>query len=252
MSKKQEETQALTLAEIKAMSIDELSDEQLQVLWDSQKPQYSKLNEIKVNNQKIDDKGINPRFGQIKAIKYELIDGLNTASERMIEPNVTQFYVIKERAHVKSPWGEDAPQYNIPEVESGQPISIVDNQTGELLYNGPYKEAKEKFRLRYSQALYVAIDGVVYRWCINGDSLTSWFNLKKAMGKKNCPVMTKVSRVEEQKSPAGIYWNNIHFALGDEITIREALKMQSALNKEFVTPPEAPATEDEIDAIFNS
>lgn len=252
MSKKQESTQALTLTEIKAMSIDDLNDEQLQILWDSQKPQYSKLNTIKVNNTKFDDHGPNPRFGQIKATRYELVDGVNVATESLIEPGVTQFYVIKERVHVGSPWGTEGPKYNIPEVETGQPITIADSETGELLYTGPYKDAKEKFGLNYSQVLYVSLDGVIYRWAVGSSSLSSWFNLKKAMNKKDKPVKVKVSRVEEQKSPANVFWNSIHFALGDEISIREALKMQSELNKELVTPPEAPATEDEIDAIFNS
>jgi len=251
MSKKQE-TQELTITEIKAMSIDDLTDDQLEVLWQSQKTQYSKLNEVKVNNQRFDDNGKNPRFGQIKAIKYELVDGVNNATEILIEPEVTQFYVVKERVHVKSPWGTDAPRYNIPEVEVGQPITIADNETGELLYTGPYKEAKEKYGLSYTQVLYICMDGVVYRWAVGPSSLSSWFNLKKAMSKKDKPVKVKVSRVEEQKSPAGIFWNSIHFAIGDEITIREALKMQSALNGELTATPEAPATEDEIDAIFNS
>lgn len=199
----------------------------------------TKMNIIKVDNSKLDsDDNKNPNFGKIIARSY--VGEEETVKEIKAGDS---FFPIKVMVAVKGTVfeetnGRSKPKYVCAEVERFADIEVKDFSSGEVVYSGPYKDAKEEFGLKYKLALYVFFEGTVYRWEISGqDTLGSYFEVERVIQDIKAPYSVKVNAIIPQKNN-GIFWSDVMFEVGAPFPVKEALELQDLLSKKKKEQPQ--------------
>lgn len=221
----------------------ELSEKDALAKWQKQNPAFKNTtNKIVLNNIPLtDDRKPNPDFGKIFAYSYDE-DGEETKIEMK---KGAEFHVPISRVQVKgNKWidkdsdGYVGPEFTIKEVESGEDIVVVEGKTKEVIYTGPYKDVKEQYNLKYQVALYVYYEGTVYRWCIGGQSISSWFDVDKAITKKGHPAYVKLVDIISQKNDAKIFWNDLVFEVGENFDVRTTIALGDKIRASFLSKTE--------------
>ena len=199
----------------------------------------SHFNEIRIDNKRfIENEGENPissvpypnpNFGKIFATSWA--GDTETVKELKIGD---VFYPIRVRVSIKTKIfdetdGKSKPKYTCKEVDRGEDVEIKELATSLTVFTGPYKDAKEKYQLRYRLALYVYREGTVYRWEIGGqEALGSWFGVEKAVQALGVPHTVKIADIIPQKNNT-IYWNDLKFAVAEPFPVKDALALDDQL-----------------------
>lgn len=201
------------------------SDPALLARWEARGSTQSKVNKIVLGNKKLDDKGEkNPEYGKLFAVSYteggdEIREELNISK--------AQFLPVKLRVQIKCTDvdEEGKPAYWAREIDrADEPITLM-NKAGEVVAEDLYRNLKDQYKLKYSDAAYVWYDGKIYRWVISGAHFESWFLLKKGAF-KGAPKSFKVTGITEQSVGNGTVWfNSLSFAWADEFPIEQAIKI---------------------------
>lgn len=224
-NKKQESSKAL-------LSPEEQAAEEA---WRNQfsAPQQGRFNTITLVNKKFDaetdDK--NPDFGKIFAVSYD--EGGNEEKTEVKEGDSFFPVVVRDQITCKNyvddpkktgPSGKPIKkaEYWCREVEQGQDIELM-NADGEVVYTGPYRDAKEKYNLKYKKSLYVRFGDKFYRWKIGGkDTLSSWFGISNEISRGTEPREIVVKKIHAQ-SNNGIFWNDIEFGVGEKVKASDVM-----------------------------
>jgi len=229
------------------VDLESLDDAQLQALWQKKNTTArSRFNTIILNNSKLDSEGeMNEAFGSITAKHY---DGDEVTEEAM--PVGCSFFPVKTRVqiecrnYVTDANGKKYPQYICKEVDKFQDIQVVDYATKEVVFSGPYKQAKETYDLKYKLAIYAFYNDNLYRWAIGGkETLGSWFAISNQINDIGRPHSVVIKSVNPQNN-GGIFWNDLNFELGEEFSIKKALELDGELDGQFkATVQKAPLPE---------
>jgi hypothetical protein len=191
--------------------------------------QKTRINNIILGNSKIDKEGgLDPSFGKLTAISY---DGENELME-VVDIKTAEFFPILFRVQIRCkdydefPDGKKA-RYWCNETDEGEDI-VLKNTANETVYEGPYKEAKERFNLQYLSAIYVWYNEKIYRWKISGASFDTWFTVKKIVG-GNRPLTFKIKAINPQQNGT-VWYNEIIFEVGKEFPIQKAIELTKTVN----------------------
>jgi hypothetical protein len=218
------------------VDLDSLDDAQLQALWQKKNTtQRSNFNSITLDNSKLDSEGEkNESFGSITAKRY---DGDDVVEEKLSIGS--SFYPVKTRVqiecrnYVTDSNGKKYPQFICKEVGKFEDIEVVDYATKEVVFRGPYKQAKEAYDLKYKLAVYAYYNDYLYRWVLGGkETLGSWFSIGNQINDAGRPHSVILKNIVPQNN-ANIFWNDLDFELSEEFSIKKALELESELEGQF-------------------
>lgn len=200
--------------------------------WKERQNYQEKLpvNYIKLINTKLseDGKSFNPDFGKLFAVRYELdLNGEAKEIKTEIDIKKDSFFCLKQRVQIKCGKNDKTtgkPLYWAREVDMAEDYIELHDQTGEVVATDMYRNLKEKYDLKFNQALYIYFKGFVYRWTIGGSNLSAWFTMSKLINgalKQGRLITFKVAAIEEQQAEmngqkAPIFFNVLTFATGEE------------------------------------
>lgn len=185
---------------------------------------------IYLDNTKLDKEGEkNENFGKIYAVKDETKEELVVGDSflpvmRRVQVGCRDFIEVGNKKKA---------EYWCRETNVGENIELRD-VNDEIVYQGSYKDAKEKYNLRYKEVIYAYWNSNIYRWKISGQkTLGSWFAVVNEQDKIGCPHYIKIKTIEPE-SNNGIFWNNLYFELGEKADLAEwstlYKKLSEALN----------------------
>lgn len=178
-----------------------------------------------LGNKKLDNTGEkNPDYGKLFAISYNL-----SGEEERIEVDIKKdtFFLARIRVQIKckqtDPDGK--PLYWAREVDNADDWIKVMDKTNTEVAEGMYRDLKDEYGLKFTNAAYVWFKGKIYRWVVSGAHFESWFALtKKAF--KGVPRSFRVSGITENSVGNGTVWYNVlSFEWADEFPLEEAVKI---------------------------
>lgn len=200
-------------------------DPALLAKWESRGHTQNKVNKIVLGNKKLDVNGEkNPEYGKLFAVSY------TEAGEEVREQvgiKRATFFLAKLRVQIKcTDTDKDGkPNYWAREVDRVDDYIEVMNQDNEKVAEGLYRDLKETYKLKYSDAAYVWYNGKIYRWVISGAHFESWFALKKTAF-KGMPKTFRVTEIKEQSVGNGTVWfNSLSFEWAEEFPLEQAIKI---------------------------
>jgi hypothetical protein len=234
--------------------------------WNSmQRRNSNKTNFIKLVNTPLGENGKeNPEYGKIFATHYTP-EGEEIREEL---PKDAEFFLVKTRVQIRCADYDDSigkPRYWCREVNEFDPISVMDVDGKEVAF-GAYKELKEEYDLKFTNAAYVYYNGNLYRWIIGGAHFQTWFDVKGKIDKGQRPYTFKVSHLTDEKVGSN-HFKAIHFELGNPYPVEDAVLIARELDaslasyyekvaeadkaaKEVPLEVEAPAEENPVDLPF--
>jgi len=210
-------------------------EEQLQEWKKRHVTSRTRFNSIYIDNSKLDSEGeSNKSFGSIYSKRY---DGDEEIVEKL--PEGFSFFPIITRVQIEcrnyetDANGKKYPAYICKEVDQFADIEVVDFVTKEVVFTGPYKEAKEPYGLKYKVAIYAYYNDHIYRWLISGkDTLGSWFGINNQMNEDGRPLEVILKSITPQNH-GSIYWNDLAFELGKPFDVKLALELDDSLREQF-------------------
>lgn len=201
------------------------TDPALLAKWEQRGHTQTKVNKIVLGNKKLDDKGEkSTEYGKLFAISY------NESGEEikdLIDIKKDTFFLAKLRVQIKCTDvdAEGKPKYWAREIDRADDYIQLMNAKNEQVAEGMYRDLKEEYKLKYSDAAYVWFKGKIYRWVISGAHFESWFLLKKHAF-KGMPKSFRVSGMVENNVGNGTVWfNSLSFEWAEEFPIEQALKI---------------------------
>lgn len=193
--------------------------------WEQRGHTQTKVNKIVLGNKKLDENGDkNPEYGNLYAVSF------TEAGEEIKEKiniKLDTFFLAKLRVQIKcTDTDKDGkPKYWAREVDRADDYIQLMNSDNEQVAEGMYRDLKEEYKLKYSDAAYVWYKGKVYRWVISGAHFESWFELKKNAF-KGMPKTFRVSGMTEQNVGGGTVWfNSLSFEWAEEFPLDQALQI---------------------------
>lgn len=200
-------------------------DPQMLAKWEQRGHAQTKVNKIVFGNQKLGGDGnLNPEYGKLFAISYT---ESGEEVKQVVDLKKDTFLPVKIRVQIKCTDvdAEDKPKYWAREVDRADDYIQLMNKEGEQVAEGMYRDLKEEYKLKYSDAVYVWYKGKIYRWVISGAHFESWFTLKKNAF-KGMPKTFRVSGMTEQSVGNGTVWfYSLAFEWAEEFPLDEALKI---------------------------
>ena len=214
-----------------AKSIAKITAEEEALLkeWHAQTGQSGgqKVNKIVFDNSKIDGKtgNLNENFGKMFAYKYE-----GDAETKIEIPIGEDLFLVKCRMQVKCKDVDNEGKAKYWCREEDDPncfITLFDENKNEVV-SDMYRNLKDQYNLKYTDAAYIWYKGDVYRWIITGAHFESWFEVKKKAF-KDIPMYFKISGMTEEKT-GSIFYKALQFELTKPFPIAQAIEVLKGVN----------------------
>lgn len=219
----------LDLSTVDEKSLEDITIKDALSLWKKMnKPAKSfSQNEIKVNNVMANSDGsLNANYGKLEARKWN-------AETKEVEIEVlgddAEFLQLASMFRaISMDWDGTKPKYSTKEYFQGEDIEVLD-VSGNVVFTGQYKVAKEKFNLKYIHNVYVHYNGDVYLWAMKGATLAPWFDFQSELNTDE-PTTFKVKEINLESNKAIKYWVPV-FKVGKKFDPRIAVNLQFELQK---------------------
>lgn len=173
--------------QVQNMDVANMSEEQLQELWEQAKPGRSRFefNKIFVDHSN----------GKVFAVK--------NGQQEEIDIKNAEFTFLMKRVHIRSEFnpklGDNGmSEYRVEETDDLSQIHIRDHEGNDLGIKN-FFDVKDEYKLKTQEVFYVEYNGDLYRWVMSVGGYTVVRDLLKKINKHQKPVKFKIDSVESQK-----------------------------------------------------